>query len=373
MVAVTGSPKVLQVITDTDRRGAQLFAVSLAPELVRRGFAVETVALAAGTSASLDVEVLGSRPLGSTTLRALRERSKMAAVLVAHGSTALPACFLATLGTRRPFVYRNIGDPYYWGSTRARRARTMLFLSRASRVVALTDETARRLNEIYRVPPRRMVTIPQAVSTADFPRRSPASRARAREALGIADDAKVAVCIGALSPEKSVPDAVRAVARLPPAWQLLVAGEGPERPAVADEALAAGAGRVRLLGQIQDTAELLSAADVLVLPSLTEGLPGVLIEAAMTGVPAVATDVGFVDDVIDDGITGFVVAPGDPGALANAIIRGEAAGLERLGEAANRRAQDRFSLTVAADRWADTLRSVAGADTGRRGGTRCCA
>lgn len=368
MVAVTGGHHVLQVITDTDRRGAQLSAVSLAPELVCRGLTVETVALTAGRAGSLDVEVLGPSPLGSSTLRALRERSRPASVVVAHGSTTLPACFLATLGTSRPFVYRNIGDPYYWGSTRARRLRTRVFLARARRVVALTDETARRLQEVYRVPPGRMATIPQAVSSDAFPRRSPASRTRAREALGIAAEARVAVCLGALSPEKNVPDAVRAVTQLPPPWELVVAGEGPERAAVVRAA--AGSDRVRLLGQVDDPAQLLAAADVLVLPSLTEGLPGVLIEAAMTGLPAVATDVGFVDDVIEQGVTGFVVAPGDPGALADAVRRCEAAGLEPMGQAAHRRALARFSLTAAADRWADVLRAAAGAQPARDGGDR---
>ena len=356
--ATTRSIDVLQVVTDTDRRGAQISAVALEAALVERGLEVSTVALIAGTSPGLAVETLGNRSLAASTLRALRSRCSDAEVVIAHGSRTLPASAVATLGTGVPFVYRNIGDPYYWGTTRRRRLRTRLFLARAARVVALTDETGRRLTDAYGVSPNRLVTIPQAISPDEFPKRTPAAQTAAKASLGFGQSDRLALCLGALSQEKDVPTAIEALSELPPRWRLLVAGDGPERQRVEREAQSVAGGRVNVLGEVADTAALLAAADVLLLPSRTEGLPGVVIEAAMTGVPAVVTDVGFVRDIVEDGVTGYVVAPGEPTSMAEAVLAAEEAGLERLGDAAHQRAIERFSLNAAADRWAEVVTAL---------------
>jgi glycosyltransferase involved in cell wall biosynthesis len=355
----------LQVITSTARRGAERFAVALAPELAWRGLTVRTVALVDAPAPALEVEVLGSSRLGPATLRALRRAAGSASVVVAHGSTTLPASFLATLGTGVPFVYRNIGDPRYWATTRARRLRTRFLLSRAETVVALTAETGRRLTEHYGIGPERITAIPRGVAQAEFPRRSAGDRERARAALGIDPSARVAVCVGALSPEKDIPNAVDAMALLPERWQLLVAGEGPDRPAVEAAAAAVPGDRIRLLGQVADPASLLAAADLLVLPSRTEGLPGVVIEAGMVGVASVVTDVGFVGEIVEDGVSGHVVPAGDPAALADGILRSEPE-LDRLGQAAHDRVSAGFSLAAAADRWFEILSPLAAA---RRAGS----
>jgi hypothetical protein len=102
---------VLQVITSTARRGAEVFAVELAATLRARGRAIETVALTAGpTGDALDVPVLGERSLGVSTLRALRRRMASSSVVISCGSRTLPACVLAGTGTGTGFVYRSIGD-----------------------------------------------------------------------------------------------------------------------------------------------------------------------------------------------------------------------------------------------------------------------
>jgi len=348
---------IVQVITDTERRGAQVSASWLAPELIRRGLSVRTVALVPGASPALDVDVLGTSPFGARTLLLLRSHIRSAGVVIAHGSKTLPASFLASMGTGVPFIYRNIGDPKYWSASGTRRVRTRLLLSRAAGVVSLTDATARSIHELFGVRNERLTTIPQAVAPDDFPVSTPARRAEARKALGVDPDDRLAVCIGALSPEKDVGTAVQAMASLPPRWRLLIAGDGPDQTLLAGEAAKLGH-RVRLLGRVDRPADLLTAADLLVLPSLTEGLPSVVIEAAMTGIGAVVTDVGFVRDIVDHEVSGFVVPPNDPAAMAAAIQQAETHGLEELGFEAHRRAIDRFSLPAAADRWAELVRSI---------------
>src|SRR5262245_48638848 len=103
-----GHVRILNVVTDPDRRGAQVFAHDLATELVTRGYAVDGVALGPGANAgaSLDAEVLGRGVRDPGTLRRLRERMRAADVTIAHGASTGPACALAGGGSARPFVYR---------------------------------------------------------------------------------------------------------------------------------------------------------------------------------------------------------------------------------------------------------------------------
>ena len=341
-----------------------MFALALEPHLVDRGLTVRTVALVEGSDPDLGPAVIGDRRLGPATLRRLRTEIGRASVAVAHGSVTLPATALAGVGTGVPYVYRNIGDPRFWAGSGPRRWRTSLLLRRAAGVVALTTAAARHLVDLHHLDPDRVAPIPTAVDPDEFPRRRPDDRAKARAALGLDPDVRLAACIGALSPEKGIPDAVRALADLPPRWHLAVAGTGPTRPEVEEEIErldggTAGRSRVRLLGQLDDPAQLLAAADVLVLPSHTEGLPGVVIEAAMVGVPAVATDVGFLADVVEPGVTGALVPPGRPDRLAAAVLEAEP-DLEAMGERAHLRATADHALPAVADRWAAVLAPLVG-------------
>jgi glycosyltransferase involved in cell wall biosynthesis len=349
-------PDVLQVITSSARRGAERFAVALDAELAERGLDVSTVALVPGGPGAMPVRALGSQRLSLSTLRALRTEMTAARVTIAHGSTTLPACVLAGVGVRRPVVYRNIGDPAYWGTSRRRRLQTRLLLGRAALVVALTDATRSRLIDMYGLDPARVIVMSRGVSESEFPRRTPESRHAGRQRFGLGDAALVAAFVGSLTPEKDVLNAVRAVASLPD-WQLVVAGEGPDRGEAERVASEIAPGRVHLLGALDEPGTLMAAADVLVVPSRTEGLAGVAIEASLVGIPTVATDVGFMDEIVVDGVTGRLVPPGDHGALADALAA-VAPQVDEMGEAAYRHARDRFALSVVADRWFEAVRAV---------------
>lgn len=349
---------VLQVITSTVRRGAERFAVALEPELVQRGLRVRTVALVDGGPGGFDVDVLGDTRLGLSTLRALRAEARRASVVIAHGSSTLPAAAIALAGLDVPFIYRNIGDPYYWGSSMARRLRSGAFLSRAAGVVALTSTTAGRITDHYRVDPERIHAIPRGIPEDQFPRRTAEDRRQARCDFGFHGEERIAVCVGALSPEKNNTLAIDALALLPERWHLLIAGDGPDEAQVRGAAGERGDGRVQMLGQVQRPAELMTAADVLLLPSDTEGLPGVVIEAGLVGVPAVSTDVGFIRDIVADGVSGHLVPVGDAEAMAAAVLAAEP-NLDQLGAEAFTRCQRGFSMRSAADRWFDVLQESA--------------
>lgn len=348
---------VLQVITSNASRGAERFAVTLEPELASRGLTVETVALGPGSPPGLEVPVLGNRPLAPATLLELRRWASRAQVVVAHGSKTLPATAIAMAGRYRPWIYRNIGDPHYWARDPVRRLRSALLLREAAAIVALTDEAGRRVSDTYRVPPSRVVTIANGVCRTHFRPRSTADQSRARESFGVGPDERLVISVGALSPEKDVGTAVRAIAGLPAGWRLVIAGDGPDRDRVASLADELAPGKVTLLGQLADPVELMTAANVLILTSRTEGVPGVVVEAAMVGVPTVATAVGFVDDIVADGQTGRVVPIGDVAALVDALLDVGARG-DELGRAARDHIVDRYALDRVADRWARLLRQL---------------
>jgi len=338
---------VLQVITSTQRRGAEQFAVALEPKLREMGLSVETVALA-DVDGGLDVRSLGNG-MTISTLRVLRREIRASRLVAAHGSVSLPACALAGFGTGTPFVYRNIGDPAYWGSTLRRRIQSRLLLGRTDQVVALAPLTRTRLHELYNVPLERCTVIPRGVDETVFTPITASDRAHNRERYGIDADAQVALFLGSLTEEKNVFDAIRAIGLLDD-WVLLIAGDGPDRQDAERLADEVAPGRVLFAGVVAEPMSVLAASDLLVLTSHTEGIPGAVIEAALTGVPSVVTDVGFIRSLVDDGVSGLVVDDPSPDAIAKAIL--DVAGHPAdMGHHARQIALDGFSLTSCATKW----------------------
>ena len=316
-----------------------------------------TVALSPGSSSSrLDVRELGKKALTRATLLALRRLSRDADVVVAHGSRTLPACAIALAARGTPFVYRNIGDPLFWSRSASRRLRTRLLLSRAAAVVALTDSARRTLHASFGVPESRLTVIPNAVDGRLNRPADAKGRQAARDALGVVHTGPIAITIGALSPEKGVDDSIRAIGRLDDAC-LLVVGDGPERASLQRLAADSAPRRVQFTGALADPSPAFDVADVLVVSSRSEGLPAVLIEAGLRAIPTVATDVGYVHEVVVHDVTGIVVPPSDPAALARGITAALAQ-RERYGIAARERCAQRFELQPIADDWARLLRSL---------------
>ncbi|MBI3447973.1 MAG: glycosyltransferase [Acidobacteria bacterium] len=162
------------------------------------------------------------------------------------------------------------------------------------------------------------------------------------------------LCVASLSAKKGHPYLLEAFSRLRrthPGAALVIAGSGPERPSLEGRVRALGlAGSVILAGHRDDARALLARADLLLLASIEEGMPNVLIEAMAAGIPQVATGVGAVPETIDEGITGYVVPPRDPILLASRAERILSDGdLRRRMSAASR---ERFTLRFGRDRMA---------------------
>lgn len=361
--ALAPGPAVLHLVTDPRRRGAQVFAHELHTELSARGARSSVAALVPHPDGALDLPVLGGGRYAPATLRALRRAAASAGarVVVAHGSSTLLACAAGLAGTprsRTPFVYVSIGDPRHWTAGRAARLRTGAALRRAAAVAAISEGARQVLLDRFGLPPHRVRVLPNGRRADRFPPVGASGRRAARTGLGLPPDGEVAAAVGSLTPEKRIDLAVDAVARTP-GVRLVVAGAGPLRADLENHAREAAPGRVTFLGAVPDAGAVYAAADALLLSSESEGVPGVLVEAALAGVPAAAADVGWVREVVVDGRTGALSAPLDAGALA-AALRRVLDGREELGRAAREHALEHFELGVVADGWQDLLGEVAG-------------
>jgi glycosyltransferase involved in cell wall biosynthesis len=191
-------------------------------------------------------------------------------------------------------------------------------------------------------------------------RPDPVARARIRAELGVPDDRVVVIAVSRLVWHKGYPELAAAMRSVPEA-ELWVVGERLESDRGADMAAllrSAGLGyRLRLLGYRTDVPALLAAADIFTLPSRFEGLPMSVIEAMLTGLPVVATNVRGPAEQVVDGQTGFSVPAGNAPALGAALGRlvRDPDLRARMGQAGRQRALDCYDEAKVLARTLDLL------------------
>jgi 2-deoxystreptamine N-acetyl-D-glucosaminyltransferase/2-deoxystreptamine glucosyltransferase len=157
--------------------------------------------------------------------------------------------------------------------------------------------------------------------------------------------------VARLEPQKNPLGLVEAFSRVPGSPQLILAGEGSLRETVLERAGRCGvAARVHIAGAVADIPALMAAADVFALASDWEGSPLAVMEAMAAGLPVAATAVGGVPELVEHGVTGLLVPPGDAAKLAGALgaLTRDAALRSRLAGAARARAA-RFGVDAMAD------------------------
>ena len=189
----------------------------------------------------------------------------------------------------------------------------------------------------------RIRVVPSGIDLSPFDTVAPAAavadRSTVRAKLGIESETVLALQAAALAPHKSQTDLLKAAAlarREAPTLRIWIAGDGPLRPELEAEHEALGLGTVvRFLGFREDVNDLLRAADLFVVSSYLEGMGTATLDAMASGLPVVATRVGGIPEIVDDGVSGILVPARDPKALAEAMLRlAKDPGLRaRLGEA----------------------------------------
>lgn len=262
-------------------------------------------------------------------------------VVVAHGGEALK---YAALASRRPqrLVYYKIGTAVRMANP-ARRALYRVLAKRADVVAAVSEDAAAAARRELGVAVGRLRVVPNGRDPAAFPPRSrpPSDRARL-------------IFVGHLTRSKRPElflEVVSELRRRGVDVEAVVVGDGPLFDRIRD---AAGEG-VEVLGRREDVPALLVGSDVLVFTSVPEGegMPGVLIEAGLAGLPVVTTDVPGARTVVEDGVTGSVVGVHERDALVDAVVAlaRDPALRARMGAAARERCTRELTVAASAERW----------------------
>ncbi len=233
-----------------------------------------------------------------------------------------PDAYGAMLAARRaclPLVAGARGSDIRVRDATSRRL-TRSVVGAARRLLVVSEDLGRLAVRDYAAEPSRVRVIPNGCNAAIF---HPRDRHAERDALRIAQAAELLVYVGRLVPEKGLGELLAAMQTLLPArpgLQLVLVGEGPMRAELETQIAQLPAGAVRLAGAQPPTevARWMAAANLVTLPSYSEGHPNVLVEALACGRPVVATPVGGIPEVVD-AQSGVLVAPRDATSLAEGL------------------------------------------------------
>jgi glycosyltransferase involved in cell wall biosynthesis len=377
--------RVLELIVSTGLGGGPAQVRELIRHFPRGDFAVTVAGPAGGPYAKIFgecgtpfVEIptdrLGMRPLAAV-LRLIR--SGDFDLVHSHGKGAGLYGRLAARRARVPAIHTFHGIHY--AGYPAGLGRIYLALERrlarmTEAVVYVSESEARDAAALGLAPPGRTRVIVNGIDArrigqAAMPRPS------ARNALGLEPDALVLGTVARFDSVKALDVLLRGFAVLAagrPKARLVLIGDGPETRRL--RALAASLGidtRVRFAGVVAEASRLLPALDLYASASRREGLPLALLEAMACCLPAAATRVSGHVDAVEDGITGVLVPPDDPGALGRAIdaLLGEPARRAAMGQAALRMVEARFAASRMAAETADLYRGAARRFAGGRAST----
>ena len=316
------------VADSLDVGGAERHAVGLANALAAAGHqvtiacSVEGGLTVAARRAGVPVHSLGSRLVKRRVsldfahhVGELLDRENFD-VVHAHMFASATAAALALRSRPMPLVITEHSEAS-WRDERARCWSRMAY-ARAAQVIAVSVGIRQRLIELDRLPPARVTVIPNALAPTDV---TGSALDRASLAPG---GGPLVGAVARMQTEKGLryflEMAALVLRRVPQAF-FVVVGDGPQRGELHSLAQRLGiAERVCFLGFRLDAQAIMHRLDVLVVPSLSEGTPLVVLEAMTEGVPLVATAVGGIPEQVSDGRDALLVPPADSRALASAVV-----------------------------------------------------
>ncbi len=371
--------RVLELISPTGYYGAERVLVTLAKYLQKAGVDVSTgifsathgaaheVAERAGEAgvAVFEVPCAGRVDLGAVRTLRRRIREMRASVVHTHGYKTDLYARLACWGLGIPLV-----ATYHHGTAEPNQEWTLKLYDKLDyqvlrtfdRVVAVSDPIRAFLAQAG-VPQRKVSVILNGIDLGDFPENAEATLRRDLS-LG---NARTVGMVGRLHPEKGPQQLLAAAQKVLnqlPDVIFVIVGDGPQRRELDDLVRTLGIDKsVRFPGFRTDMAGVYRSLDVVVLPSLNEGLPMTLIEAMAMKRPVVATDVGGVPAVVRHNETGILLKSADPQGLAQAIVEllQDPARAARLAGSGQDLVKARYSADRMTREYLDLFRGVCGA------------
>lgn len=348
--------RIVHVLGSLEVGGAEQVAINLANEQVEAGHEVTVVSLHTGAWGPhrQSFEAVGARvvnipkrgpTLDPTLVVRLAAYLRRVNTDVLHTHNPHPVIYGAPAArlARIPCVHTKHGaNVASKRSSLLRRVSSRL----ATVVVGVSAETARQACAQGEATTSTVRVIDNGINVEKYAR-DEAARVSVRDELGIPRDAVVVGTVGRMVPEKNQALLVRAMSPIVgPNVHLVIVGDGPLRAEVeAARSVCESKQHIHVLGRRLDVVRLLSGFDVFALSSDSEGLPMVLPESMACSLPVVATAVGGIPGVIQDGKDGFVVPPQNEEALRDAILRlvNDSSLRQTMGQAACASAEQRYS------------------------------
>jgi len=326
---------ILQLITSRQYRGAEVFAANLSKELLSRGHQVILAGLYEPGDSPLAVDGARHIDLGISRrfffslpgwwrlMKLMREIKPD--IIQANGSDTLKYAIAARLFTRHPpIIYRNISIISTWmGRDFFKKKVYRWIFNKIDHVSSVGLVSMNDFKSYFGYPDEKISVIRRGISI----RRVDAMHARQElvEKLSWSKDIKIAMHVGNFSREKNhifLLEVFGVIKRVNNKVKLCLVGEGREYARVKKEVgLRNLEDTVYFLGFRSDIGNILPAADVLVMASLVEGVPGVIVEAATYNIPSLAVDVGGVSEVVLDGQTGILVPSHDSRLFAEKLMQ----------------------------------------------------
>ncbi|MDD5568664.1 MAG: lipopolysaccharide heptosyltransferase II [Candidatus Omnitrophica bacterium] len=355
---------ILQVLPELNVGGVETGTLDLSKYLVRLGH--KAVVVSAGGSLVKDLEALGGihyqLPLHKKsfisiikTIPRLVEIIKKEKIDIVHARSRVPAwiAYFAARSTKTVFITTCHG--YY------KKHPFSYVMGWAKRVIVLSNVIARHMIEDFQVPHDRIKLVPRSVDLEKFKYLSPDKKRGKDFNVGI---------IGRITPLKGHLFFIKAmakVARVVPNLKIWVVGDAPSSRQAYKEQVQVLTRRLGLdhctefLGTQRNIPEVLSNLDLVVLATTThEAFGRVIVEAQASGVPVVATKVGGVVDIIENGRTGLMVAPSDPQSMAEAVIKiyKDPELARNFAEAAYQKVKERYSVELMVDNTLDVYKDA---------------
>lgn len=365
--------------------GTQRFLVELLRRMDRSKFAPIVFSTLAEGELLPEVEAMGvpvhefgtgRRALSPQTFRDLSG----AAAFLRREKVDILSCMLGLTTLVGPFVGRAAGVPVvvnnqrnmsYWLRGGVRES-VYGFVSRrvVDAVVVNSTAAAKELTGRFRVPESKIKNIGVGTDLEKIARAEPNEALRRELGLG---GSKVVGVVAKLSPVKGHDHFLEAAAFVSRAYgnvRFLVVGDGPERTRLERTAGELGiSDKVHFLGVRDDVPAVLKLMDVLVLSSLSEGSPNVVLEGMASGVPIVGTRVGGVPELVEDGVSGLLVDPGDAPGMSNAVLAllTDPDRARAMGEKGRTRATEDYDINRVIVRIEDVFSDLLKRARGRRG------
>ncbi len=319
----------------------------IAPDAVPNEF------VARSRAAGVPVDVVAERfPFDSRVISALRRVAAKRAphIIETHHVKSHFLLRLSGAWRRRAWIAWHHGYTQTDAKVKLYNNLDLWSLRAARRVITVSGAFAKEL-EAHGVKPERIRVLHNSIVPNWLTPERAGDKAALRAALKIEPNTKIILAVGRFSLEKALDDLVRALAilcRETPqlSVHLVLVGDGPQRAEI--EALAKESGvseKTHFIGQVSDPAPYYALADVLALPSLSEGSPLALLEAMGAGLPIVATQVGGVPEMVEHENSALLVASRAPNALSQALKRvlTEETLAKKLGQGARGRANTHFT------------------------------